>query len=163
LAEEMGFSVKVILGVRNELLKSPRFSGQTPTMDLARVLLVQGELAPRLALKTILQAAGYAVDWAATPAEAVAKLDAGVYDLVLSDGKFAVGQGGTDLLAYARIKEYRPATALISPNEGAPMTLGRGRHHISIHTENVPSLLEQVADLIGMRASRRRRLLRQAG
>jgi two-component system, NtrC family, response regulator AtoC len=141
----------------------PRFAGHTQTLDLARLLLVQGELAPRLALKTILQAAGYAVDWAATPAEAVAKLDAGAYDLVLSDGRFAVGQGGTDLLAYARIKEYRPATALISSHEGIPVTLGRGRQYISIRTENIPSLLEQVADLIGMRASRRRRLLRQAG
>ena len=159
----MAFSVKVILGVRNELLRSPRFSGPAASLDLARILLVQGELAPRLALKTILHAAGYAVDWAATPAEAVAKLDAGVYDLVLSDGRFAVGQGGTDLLAYARIKEYRPATALISSHEGTQVSLGRGRHHISIQTQNVPSLLEQVADLIGMRASRRRRLLRQAG
>jgi len=144
-------------------VRSPRFHGQSPNLDLARVLLVQGELAPRLALKTILQAAGYAVDWAATPAEAVAKLDTGVYDLVLSDGKFAVGRGGPDLLAYARIKEYRPATALISSHEGLPLALGRGRQHVSIHTENIPNLLEQVADLIGIRASRRYRLLRQAG
>lgn len=163
LAEESGFSVKVILGVRNSLLRSPRFSAQSPNLDLARVLLVQGELAPRLALKTILQAAGYAVDWAATPAEALAKLDSGVYDLVLSDGEFAVGRGGPDLLAYARIKEYRPATALITSNEGATLPLGRGRQYISIHTQNVPNLLEQVAELIGMRASRRYRPLRQAG
>lgn len=163
LAEDTDFSVKVILGVRKTLLRSPRFRGQTPTLDLARVLLVQGELAPRLALRTILQAAGYAVDWAATPAEALAKLDIGAYDLVLSDGEFAVGRGGPDLLAYARIKEYRPATALITSNEGTTFPLGRGRQYISIHTENIPSLLEQVADLIGMRASRRHRLLRQAG
>ena len=54
--------------------RSPRFSGQALNLDLARVLLVHGELAPRLALRTILQAGGYAVDVAASTSEALAKL-----------------------------------------------------------------------------------------
>ena len=39
--------------------------GSSRTLDLARVLLVHGELAPRLTLRTILQAGGYFVDVAA--------------------------------------------------------------------------------------------------
>jgi CheY-like chemotaxis protein len=38
---------------------------------------VHGDLAPRLALQTILQAGGYSVDVAASPAEALTKLDEG--------------------------------------------------------------------------------------
>src|ERR1039458_2299747 len=51
-----------------------------PALDLARVLLMHRELASRLALQTILQAGGYAVDVAGTPAEAISKLDEGGED-----------------------------------------------------------------------------------
>jgi CheY-like chemotaxis protein len=124
----------------------------TRSLDLARVLLVHEDLAPRLALRTILQAGGYAVDVAGSPSEAVTKLDANRYELVLSDPS----PGNHTLLAYAKVKEYRPATATIRASE--PQVKHRSRkHEISIHTEDVPSLLERVADLIGLRASRRYR------
>src|SRR3954451_5639257 len=88
----------------------PRVSGRkSRALDLARVLLVHGDLAPRLALQTILQAGGYAVDVAASPAEALSKLDESRYDLVLSDTNVS-----PNVLAYARIKEYRPATAQVT-------------------------------------------------
>jgi CheY-like chemotaxis protein len=149
---------------------SPRFSG--PSLSFARVLLVHGELAPRLALRTILQAGGYTVDVAASSSEALAKLDEGVYDLVLTNQQLEKGQSGFDLLAYARVKEYRPATAFITSHQRrrgpgsahqARGTRASTRHNLSIYTENLPQLLESVAELIGVRASRRYRLpLRQA-
>ena len=138
--------------------------GTTRALDLARVLLVHGELAPRLALRTILQAGGYAVDVAATPAEAISKLDEGRYELVLSDAEFGSRPAGRNVLAYARVKDYRPATALVTSYEPSQNHRpGRGKHHISIYTENLPNLLGDVAELIGVRASRRYRPLRQAG
>lgn len=143
--------------------RSPRLSGPNQRLDLARVLVVHGELTPRLALKTILQAGGYAVDVAATPAEALTKLDEGAYELVLSDARLGTGEASPDLLAYARVKDYRPATALITANElSVPQRYSRKRQHISIYTENLPLLLGKVAELIGVRASRRYRPLRQA-
>jgi CheY-like chemotaxis protein len=146
-----------------KISRSPRFGAQTLNLDLARVLLVHGELAPRLALRTILQAGGYAVDVAASTSEALAKLDEGVYDLVLTDQQFARGRSGLDLLAYARVKEYRPATAFItSYQRRRKYRAAAGSQHISIYTENLPHLLERVAELIGVRASRRYRPLRQA-
>jgi DNA-binding response OmpR family regulator len=81
----------------------PQVGGRR-ALDLARVLLVHGELAPRLALQTILQAGGYAVDVAATPAEAINKLDESQYELVLSDAELA-GPSGRNVLAYARVKD----------------------------------------------------------
>jgi CheY-like chemotaxis protein len=127
-------------------------------LDLARVLLVHGELAPRLALQTILRAGGYAVDVAATEAEALSKLDEGRYALVLSDSALAGRSAIRNLLAYARVKDYRPATALITSNDPWSKTpTARRKHLISVYTENLPSLLEEVAELIGARASRRYR------
>jgi CheY-like chemotaxis protein len=133
-------------------------SGSSRALDLARVLLVHGDLAPRLALQTILQAGGYAVDVAASPAEALSKLDEGSYALVLSDTNVP-----RNVLAYARVKDYRPATAQVTSYE--PSRKGRpapGRHNLSIYTENLPNLLGEVAELIGVRASRRYRPLRTA-
>jgi len=135
-----------------------RMVNSNSTLGLAKVLLVHGDLAPRLALQTILRAGGYSVDVAATPAEAISKLDEGPYALVLSDTRFdSTNQLGRNVLAYARVKDYRPATALISASQVLRSRPGRRNHHISIYTENLPALLEEVAELIGMRASRRYR------
>jgi hypothetical protein len=68
-----------------------------------------------------------------------------------------------NILAYARVKDYRPATAQVTSWEasrkGRP---ARGRHELSIYTENLPNLLGGVAELIGVRACRRYRPLRKA-
>jgi CheY-like chemotaxis protein len=124
---------------------------------LARVLLVHSDLAPRLALQTILQAGGYSVDVAATPSEGLAKLDEAQYDLVLTDGE---SHAARNVLRYARVKDYKPATAVIKPHERIPATQTT-KPCFSIYTENVPSLLERVAELIGLRAIRRYRPVRQ--
>src|SRR5271165_6961971 len=105
-----------------------RGSVPNTSLDLARVLLVHGELAPRLALRTILQAGGYHVDVAASPSEAIAKLDRGQYELVLSDSNFGSREAGRNLLAYARVKDYHPATALITSYEPL-LKLMPGRGH----------------------------------
>ena len=146
--------------MRNFLSALPQ-SGSKRALDLARVLLVHGKLAPRLALQTILQAGGYAVDVASTPAEAINKLDQGQYELVLSDSELGAPPSGRNVLAYARVKEYHPATALVTSSEPDRRNFGRG-HQIAIYTENLPHLLAEVAELIGVRASRRYRPLRQA-
>jgi len=139
---------------------------QDLNLALARVLLVHGDLTSRLALQTILQAGGYSVDVAATPSEALAKLDESAYELVLSDTEIGSNEYGRKVLAYARIKDYHPATALITGSRPvAPKrTAGRDRHQLAIHTEDLPLLLGKVAELIGLRASRRySRTVRAAG
>jgi hypothetical protein len=130
-------------------------------LELARVLLVHGELAPRLALQTILQAGGYMVDAAASPAEALTKLDEGKYDLVLAESDLGVETAGRNVLAYARVKDYHPATAMVTCCHPTPTISGEG-HEMSIYAENLPLLLGKVADLIGVRATRRNTALRHA-
>src|SRR3954453_3418884 len=90
----------------------PKTSSSGRALDLSRVLLVHGDLAPRLTLQTILQAGGYSVDVAASPSEAMSKLDEGRYSLVLSDTRVP-----RNVLAYARVKDYRPATAQVTSYE----------------------------------------------
>jgi CheY-like chemotaxis protein len=111
---------------------------------------VHGDLAPRLALQTILQAGGYSVDVAASPAEAMFKLDEGRYELVLTDQRLSAS-----VRAYARVKEYRPATAVV--NASALDDEASEEPLVSVRTEGVPMLLEDVAELIGARARRRYR------
>ena len=131
---------------------------QRDRLGLARVLLVHGDLASRLSLKTILEAGGYSVDVAGTPEEARSKLDENQYELVLSHAKFGTQSVGRNLLAYARVKANRPATALITDSHATGLRQkARSRQQMSIRMEEVPDLLGRVAELIGLRASRRYR------
>ena len=126
---------------------------------VARVLLADTALTSRLALKTILSTAGYSVSGAATAAEAVGKLNEGEYQLVLADLRAESEEAGPRLLAYARQKDFRPATALIASDISE--TTGKVRHGgsqnsaVHISNENVYHLLDRVAELISQRADRR--------
>ena len=132
--------------------------------ELARVLLVDGNPASRLTLKTVLEAGGYKVNVAASAAEAVGKLDEGEYELVLSDLQMESPEAGLKVLAHARMMEYKPATALITAYQDSHPDLARHQRSLLISPEDVPGLLGKVADMIAERATRRlRRELRLAG
>ncbi len=132
---------------------------KAPRKRVARVLLADTALASRLALKTILSAAGYAVSGAATAAEAIGKLDEREYQLVLADLRAESDEAGPRLLAYARQKEFRPATALIASDISETGRAARegASHNSAVHisNENVYHLLDRVAELISRRADRR--------
>ncbi|MSO21356.1 MAG: response regulator [Acidobacteria bacterium] len=132
--------------------------------DLARVLLVDDDPASRLTLKTVLEAGGYWVDSAASAAEAVGKLDEGEYELVLSDMQLESPKAGLQVLAHAKIMNYKPATALLTTYQNYPPVDASSRNSILIKPEDVPGLLSKVATLISERATRRmERELRLAG
>jgi CheY-like chemotaxis protein len=151
---------------RSEMTKAyqvPRSRG----LDLARVLLVDGDLTSRLTLKTVLEAGGYQVDSAATAAEAVGMLEDFEYQLVLSDLQMESPEAGLKVLAHARMMDYKPATALITTYPDSRSRSGRSRRAagtVLIEPEDLPGLLGRVADLISERATRRvERELRHAG
>ena len=123
-------------------------------LELARVLLVDDELASRLTLQTLLEAGGYSVDVAASAAEALGKLDEQEYQLVLSDLRREAPETGPKLLAYARAKAYRPATALVTAYQDSRSCM-QVEQELSIQAEDVVNLLSKVAYLIGLRATRR--------
>ena len=124
-------------------------------LDLAAVLVVDDDMASRLTLQTLLRAGGYNVDVASSAAEAIDKLDNGQYSLVLSDLGIESPEEGLKVLAYARLKEYKPATASVTAYHGCKPLPSARESDIVVETEDVPSLLTKVAELIGLRAMRR--------
>ena len=141
-----------------------RGAAMARSLDLARVLLVESDVASRLTLQTLLQACGYGVDVAASAAEAVGKLDESVYELVLIDSHMESPDAGRGVLAYARRKEYKPATALIHKHRDGSARNDRRKssRRMLVETEDVSTFLGKVAELISLRATRRsERALRQ--
>jgi CheY-like chemotaxis protein len=123
------------------------------SLELARVLVVDDDLASRLTLQTVLEAGGYRVDAAATAAEAVGKMENQEYQLVLSDLQMESPEAGLKVLAHAQMMNYKPATALITayhnPSEGRPNS------RMLVEPQDVPGLLSKVANLIARRVTRR--------
>ena len=131
-------------------------------IELAHILLVDDDPASRLTLKTVLEAGGYAVDSAASAAEAVGKLDEKAYELVLSDLQMESPEAGYKVIAHARLKDYKPATAIVTTYRSRD-TQGAGGS-VLIEGQDVEGLLVQVAGLISDRAQKRvNRELRLAG
>lgn len=120
-------------------------------LELARVLLVDDDLAARLTLQALLQAGGYFVDAAGSAEEAVGKLDEQQYELVLSDLQMESPEAGLEVLAHARLMDYKPATALVTTYQNRRPS---GRKPFLIEPEDLPGLLTKVAELISRRAAR---------
>jgi len=140
------------------------FEITAPRRRVARVLLADSDLASRLALKSLLVTAGYAVECAANASEAIDRLDKSEYQLVLADLRTESADSGERLLAYARQKEFQPATALIFSKLSEIDGAFNYRESVSdpvsdsvvrMSDDNVSYLLGRVADMIGQRAERR--------
>jgi len=124
-------------------------------LELAPVLLVDDDVASRLTLRTLLRAGGYSVDCASSAAEAIEKLDTGQYVLVLSDLGMKSPEEGQKVLAYARLKEYKPATASVTSYHGCEPLPSARETDVVVETQDVSKLLTKVAELVGLRAIRR--------
>lgn len=124
---------------------------------VAKVLLADSDLASRLTLKSLLAKAGYAVEGAASAAEAMSRLDAHEFQLVLADLRAESLTAGPALLSFARQKAYRPATALITTDMTGPSTGRDADRVVSVTNEDVSNFLANVAELISNRADRRMR------
>lgn len=120
---------------------------------VARVLVAEDNPACRLTLQTVLEAGGYRVDSAASAAEAVSLLDQCEYALVLSDLVMESPEAGLQVIAHARTKPYRPATAIVTTS--GKTDAGESGSKYLVAPENLPEFLGEVAGLISARASRR--------
>ena len=123
------------------------------SLELARVLVVDDDLASRLTLQTVLEAGGYRVDAAATAAEAVGKMEDQEYQLVLSDLQMESPEAGLKVLAHAQMMNYQPATALITAYHTT--SSGGPNSRMLVEPQDVPGLLSKVANLIARRVTRR--------
>lgn len=132
--------------------------GPRERAQVARVLLVDGDVATRLTLQAVLQASGYSVDSAASAQEAMDKLERGQYALVLCGARSDNREECQRVLDHARAQEYKPATAILTASgaEGRPGKKARSSR-LLIEPQEVPDLLTKIADLLADRASDRER------
>ena len=121
---------------------------------MARVLLADQNPTSRLTLQTVLEAGGYRVNSAATAAEAVGLMDEKEYALVLTDLAMESPEAGLKVLAHARLKEYQPATALVTAWRNEAEAPGFPDAMMLVEPQGVPELLGDVATLISRRATR---------
>ncbi|MGA7561471.1 MAG: response regulator [Terriglobales bacterium] len=79
-----------------------------------RILLVDDDLPVLLTLKAVLELHGFEVDTASSSAEALARMESGVYQMVISDLRMETEEAGLEVLRMARRQAYDPATALLT-------------------------------------------------
>jgi CheY-like chemotaxis protein len=79
-----------------------------------RILLVDDDLAVLLTLKAVLELNGFEVETASSSAEAFARMESGVYHMVISDLRMETEEAGLEVIRTARRQTYDPATALLT-------------------------------------------------
>ncbi|MBZ5616177.1 MAG: response regulator [Acidobacteriia bacterium] len=79
-----------------------------------RILLVDDDLAVLLTLKAVLELNGFEVDTAGSSAEALVRMESGVYQMVISDLRMETEEAGLEVIRAARRQAYDPATALLT-------------------------------------------------
>jgi CheY-like chemotaxis protein len=79
-----------------------------------RILLVDDDLAVLLTLKAVLELQGFEVETAGSTAEALARMESGVYQMVISDLRMETEGAGLEVIRAARRQAYDPATALLT-------------------------------------------------
>ncbi|MFZ3264162.1 MAG: response regulator [Terriglobales bacterium] len=79
-----------------------------------RILLVDDDLAVLLTLKAVLELHEFEVDTAVGTAEAFARMESGVYHMVISDLHMETENAGLEVIRAAHRQSYAPATALLT-------------------------------------------------
>ncbi|HEV3040095.1 MAG TPA: response regulator [Candidatus Angelobacter sp.] len=79
-----------------------------------RILLVDDELAILLTLKAILEIHGFDVETAASAKEAVSKLKASSYHMVITDMKMEHEKAGYEVIRAAKKTDYDPAVSILT-------------------------------------------------
>jgi DNA-binding NtrC family response regulator len=114
-----------------------------------RILLVDDELAILLTLKTILEIHGFDVETAASAKEAVSKLKANSYHMVITDMKMEHDKAGYDVIRAAKKTDYDPAVAILT---AYPLLGGdwksEGAQSMLVKPMNTDDLLRQIEVLL---------------
>jgi DNA-binding response OmpR family regulator len=114
-----------------------------------RILLVDDELAILLTLKAILEMSGFEVETASSGNEALQKLDAGVFQMVITDLSMESETTGYEVIRAARKQPYNPATSILTahPSLGSDWK-GKGAQSLLVKPMNTGDLLRQIEALL---------------
>ncbi len=114
-----------------------------------RILLVDDELAILLTLKAILEMNGFEVETASSGQEAIQKLDAAVFHMVITDMRMETETAGYDVIRAAKQKACNPATAILTafPSLGSEWK-SKGAQSLLVKPVNTQDLLRQIEALL---------------
>jgi CheY-like chemotaxis protein len=107
-----------------------------------RILLVDDNLAVLLTLKAVLELHGFEVETAGSSAEAFARMESSVYQMVISDLHMETEEAGLEVIRTARRQPYDPATALLTAYPPSPSgehwdgKQGDGKHRDGKHRDD---------------------------
>ena len=114
-----------------------------------RILLADDELAISLTLKAVLEIHGFEVETAASGSEAVAKIHAHTYHMVITDMKMEEEEAGYNVIRAARKADYNPAIAILT---AYPLLGSRwkteGAQSMLVKPMNTDDLLRQIEALL---------------
>jgi DNA-binding response OmpR family regulator len=114
-----------------------------------RILLVDDELAILLTLKTILEIHHFEVETAISAKEAIAKLKANTYHMVITDMKMEHEKAGYDVIRAAKKTDYNPAVAILT---AYPLLGGdwktQGANSMLVKPMNTDDLLRRIEVLL---------------
>lgn len=114
-----------------------------------RILLVDDELAILLTLKAILEINGFEVETAISAKEAIGKIKANAYDMVITDMKMETDRAGYEVVRAAKKADYNPATAILTayPMLGTDWKQ-EGAQSMLVKPMNTDDLLRQIEVLL---------------
>ncbi len=114
-----------------------------------RILLVDDELAILLTLKAILEIHGFDVETAASAKEAISKLKANSYHMVITDMKMEHEKAGYEVIRAAKKTDYDPAVSILT---AYPLLGGdwksEGAQSMLVKPMNTDDLLRQLEVLL---------------
>jgi DNA-binding NtrC family response regulator len=114
-----------------------------------RILLVDDELAILLTLKAILEMNGFEVETADSADNALKKLSAAEYNMVITDLRMEKETSGFDVIRFAKKQAYNPATAILT----AFPTLGNnwqqeGANQLLVKPVGTDELIRQLESML---------------
>jgi DNA-binding NtrC family response regulator len=122
-----------------------------------RILLVDDDIAVLLTLKAVLELNEFEVHTATSAAEAIEKLAAGVYQMVITDSRMETEDAGFHVIRAARRQSYDPATALLTaypPDDG--QWKREGAQSLLVKPMGTQDLLRQIEALLVKHEDERR-------
>jgi DNA-binding NtrC family response regulator len=114
-----------------------------------RILLVDDELAVLLTLKAILEINGFEVETAVSAKEAIARIKAHRYNMVITDMKMEHDRSGFEVIQAAKKRDYDPAIAILTayPSLGGDWKED-GAQSMLVKPMNTEDLLRQIEILL---------------
>jgi DNA-binding response OmpR family regulator len=114
-----------------------------------KILLVDNDLTVLLTMRAILEMNGFAVETANSGREAMQRMQADTFAMVITESRLETPNSGYEVIRAARSQAYEPATAILSAHANA-MTdwVAQGAQSLLVKAMNSGDLVRQIEALL---------------